>query len=217
MNTTKSDQLEKLSEDILSIKSVINKNKPLLRQILLPVHFRLVSIILGISIILFAMLYYYFIKNYGGYSLIPRHIKGIIFIAIISDWIFIGVLKQSNWLKSLLKINSKYTLNRALSELFSYRIIHIWLPMVVLIIYLSIYFWMNGLLYYIIPTISIGYGIMMNFIGAITEIRQYLISGYWFLITGIIILVISTIPATIAISLSLGCGMLLFALPMEKD
>jgi hypothetical protein len=40
MNTINGGQIEKLLEDISSIKTVINKNKPLLQQVLMPAHFR---------------------------------------------------------------------------------------------------------------------------------------------------------------------------------
>jgi len=216
MDIVDDHKIEKLLEDISAIKSVIKENKKLLRQILLPIHFRLMSLILGMSIIVFSLLFFFLIHHYGGYGSIPGRIKTIIYAAMAVDWIFLVILKYSNWLSSLTKIDQKYTLSRALNEFFSYRIIHVWSPLFFLILFLSIYLGTRNSAYYIVPTISIGAGLMYNLFGSITEIRQYLIAGYWFLVTGICPLVFNAIPATIALSVSLGCGMLLFALPIKE-
>ena len=112
-------QIETLLEDIASIKSVINKNKPLIHQFLMPRHFRFFSLIAGISVF--------------------------------------------------------------------------------------------------VPIISTGTGLTYNFIGSITEIRQWLVSGYWFLITGMAILLVNPIPATLALAVTMGCGLLLFAAVPSRE
>jgi hypothetical protein len=70
--------------------------------------------------------------------------------------------------------------------------------------------------YYIIPTISITYGLFYNFLGSIIEVKQWLLTGYWLLITGLGVLVFNRIPVPIAVSITMGCGMLLFTLPMRE-
>ncbi|MBW1985214.1 MAG: hypothetical protein JRI53_10890, partial [Deltaproteobacteria bacterium] len=105
MATSNDKQIDQLIEEISSIKSMINKNKSLLRQVLLPAHFRLLALFSGISIILFSMIFYYFMNFYGGYSFMPGHIKMIIFGAIVVDWILLAVMKYSNFMKPLLKID----------------------------------------------------------------------------------------------------------------
>ena len=53
MDSIDNRQIENLLEDIASIKSVINKNKPLIHQILMPRHFRFFHLIAGISVFIF--------------------------------------------------------------------------------------------------------------------------------------------------------------------
>ena len=52
-------QIQRLLEEISSIKSVINENRKLVQQLLLPGHFRLMAFIAGISIILFSLLFHF--------------------------------------------------------------------------------------------------------------------------------------------------------------
>jgi hypothetical protein len=211
MDPIEGSQLEKLLEDISSIKSVINKNKPLLQQVLNPAHFRLFTLLAAISIIGFALAIYFLMQQHGSFSAIPRMIRYIIFAAMAADWVFMQFLKRRTFLKTGKRIDPTFTIRRLLKEFFTYRIAHVYVPMTLLIIFLTVYFIYKNIPYYIVPACSIGIGLLYNFIGSFTEIRQYLILGYWFLITGAGVLMFNTIPAPISLSLTLGCGLLIFS------
>ena len=210
MDTINGGQIEKLLEDISSIKSVINKNKPLLEQILNPAHFRLLPLLAGVSFIGFSMLFYFLIQYYGSFSAIPVSVRYAIYFAIGLDWILMQYLKRRIFLKTGRRIDPTFTIGRLLKEFFVYRISHIYVPVMALIIFLIFYFTYRNIPYYIVPAASIGVGFLYNFIGTVTELRQYLIIGYWFLITGVGVIIFNTIPAPIALSLTLGCGLLIF-------
>jgi hypothetical protein len=81
----------------------------------------------------------------------------------------------------------------------------------VLIIFISIYFIYKNVPHYIVPAGAIGIGLLYNFIGSLTDIRPHLIVGYWFLITGACVLIFSNIPVPISISITFGCGLLIFS------
>ncbi len=211
MDTLNGGQIEKLLEDISSIKSVINKNKPLLQQILNPAHFRLFTLLAAISIIGFASLIYFLMQHYGSFSSIPRTTRYIIFGAMAADWVFMQILKRRTFLNTGKRIDPTFTIGRLLKEFFTYRIAHVYVPVMVLIIFLIIYFIYENIPYYIVPAVSIGVGFLYNFIGSFTEIRQYLILGYWFLITGVGVIIFNSIPAPISLSITLGCGLLIFS------
>lgn len=217
MADTKDKQIDQLIEEITSIKSIINKNKSLLRQVLLPVHFRLLSILSGISIIFFSMVFYYFIDRFGSYSFIPGIIKLTLYIAIMLDIVLLGAMKYVNFMKPLIKINRHYTIGRLMSEFFTFRIVHMYVPLLVLSTCICLYLAHHNSAYYIIPTLSITMGLFYNLIGSIIEVRQWLIAGYWLLITGLGALLLGPMPVPVALSISLGCGLMLFALPMKED
>ncbi|MFC1884768.1 hypothetical protein ACFL2O_08350 [Thermodesulfobacteriota bacterium] len=212
MDTVKNQQLEQILEEIASVKTIINQNKSVLHQILLPKHFRLLMFLVGVSVIVFSLVFYYLIQHFGSLSSIPAVAYQIIFFAEFLVLIFLIYIKYSKWGKSLAKSNGGITIDRALSSFFSFRIVNIHLPISILGVILVIYFLKNSLAYYIIPTISIVFGLQFNFLGCIAEIRHFLFSGYWYLATAIIIILFNSIPAPIALCLSLGCGSLLFAL-----
>jgi hypothetical protein len=55
MNPMDNERIDKLLEDISTIRSAIDRNKPLLQQVMMPTHFRLLGLIAGLSIICFTL------------------------------------------------------------------------------------------------------------------------------------------------------------------
>jgi hypothetical protein len=55
-------------------------------------------------------------------------------------------------------------------------------------------------------------GLLYNCIGSIIDIRQYLIFGYWTLVTGVLAILYPVVPALIVLAVSIGGGMLLMSL-----
>lgn len=121
------------------------------------------------------------------------------------------VLKRRTFLKSGKRIDPTFTIGRLLKEFFTDRIAHVYVPMMVLIIFISIYFIERNVPHLIVPAGAIGIGLLYNFIGSLTDIRQYLMVGYWFLISGMGVLIFNTIPVPISISVTFGCGLLIFS------
>lgn len=211
MNTINGNQLQKLLEDISSIKSVINKNKPLLQQVLDPSHFRLFAFLAAVSVIGFAMLIYFLIQHYGSFRLVPDAAKYAIFAAMAVVWFFMQYFKRKIFLATGRRIDPAFTIGWLLREFFTFRIGHVYVPVMLLIIFLIIYFIYQNVPYFIVPAISIGLGFLYNFIGSFTEIRHYLVVGYWFLITGVVFVIFNQIPVPISLSITIGCGLLIFS------
>ena len=57
-----------------------------------------------------------------------------------------------------------------------------------------------------------GVGLLYNCIGSIIDIRQYLLFGYWTLVTGVLAILYPVVPALIVMAVSIGGGMLLMSL-----
>jgi len=204
-------QVDKLLRDISSIKATISQNRHVIRLILLPAHFRLLYLLFGLSVIGFSVAFHLLIRHHGSFEAIPTIIKSTVYTAIVMDWILLGLIKWLKLADSLSKIDKRFTVPFFLQEFFSFRIVHVYLPLLTLMICMSIIFVQRSANFYVIPTVAVGLGLVHNFIGSVTQIRQWLISGYWFLATGLFLLAKGSIYAPLAASLSLGVGCLLFA------
>lgn len=212
MSAINDDQIEKLLDDIASIKSVIRENKPLLQQMLLPVHFRVISILSGFAIIAFSVFYHIQIEIHGSYASIPGKTRATSLALLIGAYVLLAVLKRIFWMRSLKKRDSRLTFRHLVKTFYSFQLFHVWLPTLVMMLFIS------GLLIhsdqerYIVPTIALCMGLLYNMIGSTTRIKQYIVTGYWMIITGVFPFFFFHAPALLVLAISMGGGMLLFTL-----
>ena len=212
MSEVDSSKLEQMLQDISEIKTVINDNRPLLRHLFLPQPLRIVGIIGGLSVILFCLAFYFLNARYGSHANIPVGIKYTLYCLLLADWIFIATLKNRKIIRSMKAVDPGYSLFKVFNYLHSFQFLHMYLPMVIIIfclVGLSIY---HGQLEFIVPIISIGVGIMYNAIGVIVRIREYLIAGYWMVLTGLLAMVFPQVSPLIDCAVSIGGGIFIFGM-----
>jgi len=210
MTQINENQVDKLLDDIASIKSVLNENKPLMKQLLLPIHFRVISLIAGLGIIGVSALYYYLLRHYGNYYGIPDTLRTVLVVVVLISYVGLGVLKRILWMKSVKELNSDFTFGKLIRKIYSYQLFHVWIPVFVLMAFLSGFFYFMDAGRYIVTATSIALGIVYNSIGSITRIWQYLVTGYWLIVTGVLPIIFPDVSALIFLALSSGVGMLLF-------
>jgi hypothetical protein len=92
----------------------------------------------------------------------------------------------------------------------SFGIVHIFLPLFILVCFMGVFLGQRDATYYMVPTIAFCMGVLHNYIGCITRIWHWLVSGYWFLATGVYFLYWGPVYVPFAVSISLGCGCLLY-------
>ncbi len=212
MNQVNETQIEKLMGDIASIKTIIRENQPILKQLFLPIHFRAISYIGGLGIIIISMAYYYLLKTYEMYSNIPDGIKTFMLVLIAMLWLTLGVLKGVLWVKSVHTVNKDISFGQMIKTLYSDQILHAWIPTGVLMGFFTVYFYNAGTPQYAVPVVAFGVGFIYNMIGGMVKVWQYLLTGYWLMITGLLSVLYSGVSSLIWLSLSLGVGMLLFGI-----
>ncbi len=210
MKTIDNEQIERTLEDIAFMKEVINFDYSIIRQIFAFAHYRRLSLLFGISIIGFSMLFYFLMDYYGNYEAIPAGLKWIIYIAIAIDAAILQIMKIRLFSGLLKKTDQNFTLSNCLKKSFSDPAIHILLPTIFLPFFLIVFFIIEGIPYYIIPTLSFWCGLWGVLIG--TGLKHYLIWGYWYLAMGIYWLIFTSIPVPIVITITFGVSSIIMAL-----
>ncbi len=212
MKTLDNDQIDRLLEDISSIKQVINRNRPILEKVFHPERYRWFMLAASLSVIGFSLLIYFLMRHYGSFGAIPGALRYGIYIAIAAVSILLQIWKLRRFSISVKEVDRALTLGWFFKEFYASRIAHLYVPLVVLILFLCIYFGVNGIPYFIVPTISIGFGLLCNFVGAMLQIRYSLVAGYWFLSAGVCTIPFSFIPGPIALAIAVGGGLLMSSL-----
>ena len=209
MEQLTNNQIEKVMEDISWIKSILNQNKRVIRLIMLPTHFKWSYLVLGSGLIGFSLLYHLLMEHYGSFALIPRGYKNGIYFLIFLVYLILGVLRLKVTRPSLMRLDERYTLGFLAKEM-SAGIVHVFLPLIVLVSFMGVFLGQRDATYYMVPSIALCMGVIHNYIGSITRIWQWFASGYWFLVTGVYFLYWGPAYVPFAVSVSLGCGSLLY-------
>ena len=210
------EQFDKLMQDIQAMKSVIHKNQGVLHNILLPAHFKLVSYVWGIGIVLFSLAIYLMCEVYNGYDAIPGYMKTAFYIKLM---VFAGIvffLKRRVLVRSLQKDFPGITFLGIIKDFFSFNIQHMYFPLALLMLLIAYALIRAGQPSYLVPALSIYCGLFFNFIGSVTKLRPYLWSGYWYLSTGGMLILAGFIPPMVGLALSMGFGSILFALLQQE-
>ena len=220
MDTLSREQIDRLAEDISFVKKAIEKNSSILNQIDFRSSLRLTVLLSGISVLFFCGLFHLLIKHFGGFAAIPASQKAIAFCAIALDGVVLGVLKNTGVLKSARTFEPGISLFRLMREYYSGKMYHHFIPTGLVLLFACIFAWKTGNARLIIPFISIGVGLLYNTFNTFLRIDEFLIFGYWFIVTGCILVVFNTVSALLGLCLTLGCGLLLLSaiwyLPQKK-
>ena len=148
-------QIDRLLEDISSVKEVINRNRSVFRQLFDLARFRWFLLMVGLSIIGFCMLIFILTKHYGSFVAIPNTLRIILYFALAFTLVIMQIWKGRAYLASARQIDRRLTLGWALKEFYSSNISHVYLLVVALLVFLSVFFIVQGIPYFIIPTYSI--------------------------------------------------------------
>ncbi len=206
------NQIDKLLKDVASIKSALAENKPVLKQLLLPIHFRIITLFAGLAIIGISILYYTLLEQYGSYYDIPGVVRTISLLLVITAYVLVVVLKRILWVKSIKKMDSNYTFGKIIRQIYTYQLFHVWIPIQLIMAFLIAYALYFDQERYIVSIAAIGIGIIYNSIGGITKIWQYLATGYWLIVTGVLPFVLQSAPALLLLAGSMGVAFLMFFL-----
>ncbi len=201
------EEIEKLMDDVKLIKSVFNKNRPFLQQIMKAENYRGIGIFSSVSVIVFSLIMYYLMHRYTSHEQIPLNIKIFFYISLFIDYILLGILKWRSVLNSAKVLNSKYSIGEVIKEIFSFQVSNIYLPMLLIILFIIIFFSTNGLAYFIVPAVSICCGLTFILLGGMCRITVFIVTGYWLIFSGFFVIFFSTIiHVCIALIITLGVG-----------
>jgi hypothetical protein len=211
MDAISRDQIDQLAQDISFVKKAIEKNSSILNQIDFRSSLRLTVLLSAVSIFLFCGLLHLLSRHFGGFTLIPASIKALVFCAAALDLMLLGILKNAGVLKSARTYDPGISLFRLMREYYSGRMYNHFIPTGIVLFFACIYAWKTGHACLLIPFVSIGAGLLYNTFNTFLRIDEFLILGYWFIVTGGILVVFNSISPLLELLLTLGCGMLLLS------
>ncbi|HUI91703.1 MAG TPA: hypothetical protein VLX68_05575 [Chitinivibrionales bacterium] len=220
MDTLSREQLDQLTQDITFVRKAIEKNSSILNQIDFRGSLRLTVLLSALSVFLFCGLFYFLEAHFGGFDAIPVYLKALAFCAAALDVAMLGILKNTGVLKSARAFDPGISLFRLVREYYAGKMYHHFIPTGLVLLFACVCAWETGHAKLIIPFVSIGVGLLYNTFNTFLRIDEFLVFGYWFIVTGCILVVFNTVSPLLGLALTLGCGLLLLSfiwyLPQKK-
>jgi hypothetical protein len=210
---TGNEDIKQLEADIRFIRNAMEKGPSLVRQLLVPVRFRVFSIATGIAIIGFCGLLYLIDRIYGSFHGLPDPLKAAVY-GLAAGLVVIGLVIQNlDEVKAARRIDPAYSFWTLHRELLRRPVIaHGLLSSLITLGCLIVHFVSTGNSTLIVPATALVLGFNYNLFGAVSELRVYFIPGYWMIASGLFTLAAGDIPVLVSVSGIFGAGLIAFGL-----
>lgn len=207
-----SPDLETLLQDIRAMKSALHRHDRLIRQILLPKYFGLMSAYFGAALFLIFGCFQTFINMYGSYAAIPASVRYVLWALLIFAMISSSIIKLMSLSRASKELAGPESIFALMGEFFILPLRHVYIGSAIGSLIVSVYLATAGLLWLIIPVVVLMIGIIWNQLGEFIKSRSYLIVGYWLIVSGgLSFFFVQAYPYAV-LALSPGLGFLIFGI-----
>ncbi len=212
MQNSKKTQFNDMMENIKEMRKIMDASAPAFRHIYLARNLRLLFLVGGFWVLIFTLAYHVLLVIYNRHILIPENVKTIFYSCFFLSMLLLIGLRTHLTLKAGRQLDKKLNLWGLTKLVLSSRI---WLAVIPVLIVLCILpykifpYWPNK---FYVPYIAIVYGTILNMIGVGIRVKEYSISGYWLITTGLIGLFFIAMPFHIAFAVNFAPAFFLFAI-----
>ncbi len=183
-----SEELEALRRDIESLRLAVRKANPFLRSIVALRAYAMMSIPLGILCLVFGLGSHFLVQAYGSFQAVPSAWKTPFWIVLaliivggsILKWVVVG--------RRAAEIQKGATMMTAVKAMYGSSWANINLPATVCIFVVAAFAISVGKAWYIASILAVFLGLVCNSIGLAVERKEYLVTGWYSLISGLVAL-----------------------------
>lgn len=178
-------QLETLLADVEELRRVVRRNNPFLRQVIAGRFFAVLSIPFGLFLVVFCTGTQILVTRLGSFSAIPAAWK-------IAAAIFLGLYFAVGWLlkwtflaRQAKKVEEGANFWTVVRSVYGGSFFHLNLPVALCMFFVPVLAILAGHPWYIVPGIAIFIAILSNGMGLVVQRPEYLASGWYTLIAGL--------------------------------
>jgi hypothetical protein len=199
---------DEMLQDLQFIKEAIKKNYSILKYISLNEGIKTVALLTGMIVVAICLVLLWVSNSYGSFIALPRSYKIAAYIVIALSTVGLGCLKSRLFLKIARRHKSDIKLTALARELYTRTLLMIMIPMMMTIAVFSVYFSISGLSHLIAPVIIILLALLMIAMVSVLNLKDFLLSQEWMLLSGFISLFIADkVSPLIIIIFTFGIGM----------
>ena len=210
-----SKEVARLIEDMEYIKEAVKRNRPLFREIFAARNFRAMSLLFGVGVIVLSLSFQLFIGRFGSFAAVPVGIKAGLFAAVAAAAAWGGLMKIIAILRPLNRIDPRLRFAAVFREFFITAIFHVYIPVLLIGLAISVYLGLTAKGYYIIGTIGLTMGVLLNMLGSSIRTSAYYVLGYWLIAAAALSFFFTGISGGVWCALIFGGAFIAFVLALD--
>lgn len=180
-------ELREIIADLKLIKEAVSKSDSIINFIDAGGALRGILLAFGLLLALFSTVFYFLLERYGSFEAIPLNLTIILFVLIALSVLGIGYVKSRNLIRGARKIGVDTTLFKLFEEILTPRVLALVVPYLAVMI-LVIVFLTRGHGLYIIPVLSVLYGLLVISLSSLLYPKEFYFLGIWLTATGLLTL-----------------------------
>jgi hypothetical protein len=178
-------ELKTLLADLEELKRAVRRNNPFLREVVASRFFAALSIPFGLFVVAFCTGTQILIARRGSFSAVPAEWK-------IAAWILLGIFIIVGWVlkwrfldRQARKVKEGANLWTVIRAVYGGSWLHLNLPAILCMLLVPVLAILAGHPWYIVPGIAVFFAFPCNGLGLIVQRPEYLVGGWYALISGL--------------------------------
>jgi hypothetical protein len=204
------EQISRLAEDLEQVRSAVSRSSTVLREVMGPTHYRGLLLYAGSASIALCLAFHAVIHAYGGFGPAPAWLRAVLVIATVAAVLGGGVAKMLTVGKAARSVDRRLTVLAFFRRYYGPMVIHLYPPLVLTLLGVCAWLLATGRGFYVVGTIGLFSGILLNLLGAAFRQTEYLVFGYWLLLAAAASFFVPGLTAALWFAVVFGLGCLVF-------
>lgn len=209
------EEIAQLVRDLTEIKAAVGRNRAILREMVEGKNFELYILVTGVAIATISLLFVGAADRYGSVSAAPLVLR--LGLCLLVAFASIGIVLWK-WLvlrKAASRIDLKLMPWSVIGGFYRESFLPALLPMLLVTGGAIAYLLITRHAYFVIGTVAIAAGIMLNDVSSRLRTREYYFFGFWLFASGAASLFLNRIPGGVWCAISFGGACLAFVVATE--
>jgi len=209
------EEIAQLVRDLTEIKAAVGRNHTILRELVEGKNFELYMFAVGTAVTVIALLFSGVIDRYGSVSAAPAEVRLGLYVLVAVASVGSVLWKWLVLRRTASRIDRKLVPWSVIGEFYRESLLPSVLPMLLVTAGAIVYLLLTGRSYFVIGTVAIAAGIVLNDLSSRLRTREYYLFGFWLFASGAASLFLTSISGGVWCAISFGGACFAFVAATE--
>ncbi len=205
------EQLARLAEDLEQVRSAVNRSATVMREVMGPSHYRGLLLYAGFATLALCLAFHFVPLAFGGFAATPEWLRATLVSAAVAAVIVGGIVKTLTIRRAARSVDRRLTVLAFFTRYYGPMVAHLYPPLILILIGVCAWLLVTDRGFYVVGTIGLFSGILLNLLAAAFRQNEYLAFGYWLLVAGAASFFVPGLSPALWFAIVFGAGCLVFS------